>query len=78
MSLQDMQSTNLKRSTQACVHGSISPNSQDAEAAWPSIDARRREEEVVRVHGGILLGQKKEQSLAIRHNTDGPRGHYTE
>lgn len=33
--------------------------------------------DVVHAHNGILLSQKKEGSLAICNNMDGPRGYYT-
>ena len=52
------------------VYCSIIYNSQGMEATQASTDKWIDKEGVVYTHNGILLGHKKEQSLAISNNMD--------
>ena len=70
------ENTNLKRYNNLNVHSSIIYNSQNMEVTQVTIDRWMDKEDVVYIHNGILLSNKKEWNSDICSNMDGLGGHY--
>ena len=60
------------------VHCSTTYNSQVMEATYMPIDRQMDKEDVVHIHNGILLSQKKERNWVSCRDVDGPRDCHTE
>ena len=70
------ENTKSKRYVHLYVYCSIIYNGQDIEATQVSVDRWMDKENVVYIYNGIFLSHKKEWSLAIHNNMNGPRGYY--
>ena len=68
---------NLKRYMHPNVHCSTIYNRQDMETTLRSIHREMDKEDVVHIHNGILLSNKKEWNKSICSNMDGPRNYHS-
>ena len=69
---------NYKECMCPCVHSRVIYNRQDLEAAQVPISRRVYKTTMGRLHNGILLCHKKEESFTLCGSMDGPGEHYTE